>query len=112
MTSWMDGIDMVNLYQDMNGTLFTVEQYQNCTHQDIVFCIDKQLYKVICNCGHIEEEGGDVREVLSCSADYPWKPSGTINLVEHIREYFYAGHNTVCYRERIPREYIEEALFL
>jgi len=103
---------MPSLYQDMNGTLFILEQYENCTHQDVVFPIDKQLYKLICNCGHRDGNGSDVREVLKCSDDYPWNPSGSITLVEHIREYFYAGHDTIVYSDGIVKEEIEQALFL
>lgn len=96
----------------MNGTLFTVTQYEDCLHQDIVFRVDDRLYKVICNCGHTNNIDSTVREVLTCAKHYPWLPSETIILIEHIREYFYAGHESLVYREGIIQEEIEKALFL
>jgi len=98
-------------YQDMNGTVFTVEQFENCKHKDIIFCIDNSLYKLICDCGRYSGANME-RQLIRCTKDYPWNPSEEVTLVEHIREYFYYGHGSVVYRAGISKEEIEKALFL
>lgn len=101
---------MVNLYQDMNGTLFYMFYYEDCLHPDITFLIDFKLYKALCNCGHVAVQ--TVRELTTTTdlnRNYTFQETPT--LIEHIREYFYCGHDSIHYRD-LNEEIVEKALLI
>lgn len=101
---------MSNLYQDMNGTLFYMYYYQDCLHPDISFLVDWKLCKAMCNCGHIDDNTTrEFNTTTDVNRNYTWKE--TPILVEHIREYFYCGHDSIHYRV-LNKEIVEKSLFL